>query len=181
MTGFTSYSVENDKKFAQAIDRSLKAVNDLRVPYAQIAKDFYKSRKAIFQLKSAGQYPDLKETYKTRKQAAVGFIYPILKLTGALEKSVTGTSDPNNITRINPKILEMGTAIEYGVYHQEGRGVPLRKFLFIGPESVKFGNKEIDGFPTRALNTLNTYVLRQLGANIQQATGVKPRINQEKI
>lgn len=181
--GFTSYVVENDLKLARAIDRAIKEGADLSIPFAQIAKDFQKSRKAIFALKSPGQYPDLSEKYKKRKKRAVGFEYPILKLTGRLEKSVTESSHAENVTRIDPSSLEMGTNVPYGIYHQSDgprSKIPLRKFLFVGPESVKFANSEISGFPERALNTINTYVLRTLGASIEEATGVKPIIKPGK-
>jgi len=74
----------------------------------------------------------------------------------------------------------MGTTLEYANAHQEGIGVPLRRFLFVGPESVKFANSEISGFPERALNTLNTWIMRDLGLTMEQATGVKPKIKKGK-
>lgn len=178
--GFVSYSVDNDEKLGRAFERAAAQSKNLKVPFAQIAKDFMKSRKAIFALTGPGQYPDLSERYKPNKQKAVGFIYPILKLSGALEKSVTETSSPDNVLRINTQSLTMGTSLPYAKAHQEGLGVPLRRFLFVGPESVKFANSEISGFPERALNTLNTWILRDLGLNMEQATGVKPKIKKGK-
>lgn len=183
--GFTSYSVENDEKLVRALDRAIKATGDLRKPLAQIGKDFRKSRKAIFALKGPGQYPDLgpdgpaKTDYKKIKKRAVGFVYPILKLTGRLEGSVTDSGHPENINDIFKSFAEFGTSVPYAIYHQSDKPrtkIPLRKFLFVGPESVKFANKAISGFPERALNTLNSYVLRELGLSMEQATGVKPKI-----
>lgn len=182
--GFTSYIVENDEKFSRAIERSIGAVKDLKKPFAMIAKDFRKSRTAIFTLKGPGAYPDLSPKYKKRKERIMGSAYPILKFSGALADSVTNEGDGNNITRINADSMELGTAVSYGIYHQSDSPrskIPLRKFLFIGSESVKFANSEISGFPERALNTLNSYVLSELGANIEQATGVKPQIRKGKI
>ena len=178
--GFVSYNVDNDEKLGQAFERAGRQSNNLKVPLAQISRDFMKSRKAIFALKGPGQYPDLSSKYKPMKESLVGFIYPILKLTGDLEKSVTETSSPDNILRIGFQSLEMGTSLPYARKHQEGLGVPLRRFLFVGPESLKFANSEISGFPERALNTLNTWVLRDLGLNMEQATGVKPKIKKGK-
>lgn len=198
--GFTSYEVVNDERVASALRRAAQVSSDLKVPFAMIARDFQKSRKAIFALSSAGQYPDLStkpffawwekddnlrrqydEGYKEYKKAKFGFSYPILKATGRLEKSVTDRSDPENITTIGPLMLEMGTRTPYAVYHQsdEPRSrIPLRKFLFVGPESKKFANSEISGFPERVLNTLNSFVLRQLKKSIQQSTGVTPRTDE---
>ncbi len=195
--GFTSYELVNDERVSSALRRAASVSKDLRIPFAQIAKDFQKSRKAIFALQSAGQYPDLSTKpffawwekdedlrrqfdggYKEYKKAKFGFAYPILKATGRLEKSVTDPGDPENVTRIGPIEMELGTRVPYAVYHQsdEPRSrIPLRKFLFVGPESIKFANSEVSGFPERALNTLNSYVLRQLKKSIQQSTGVTPR------
>ena len=173
--GFTSYIVENDTLNARAMERAGRSSKDLRVPLAQISKDFYKSRKAIFALSGPGQYTDLSEKYKKVKQRAVGFVYPILKLTGELEGSVTGDEHPQNITRIDPQSLTMGTSVPYANFHQSDdprSRIPLRKFLFVGSESVNFANSVISGFPARALTTLNTFVLRELGESMKAATGV---------
>ena len=179
--GFRSYIVENDEAFARAVLRAGATAKNLRVPFAQIAKDFRKSRTAIFTLQKAPSgWDDLNPRYKDIKKQQVGFVYPILRLTGRLEKSVTDESHPENITRIFPQFMHLGTGVPYGRNHQEGIGVPLRKFLFIGPESVKFANSDITGFPERSLNTLNSFVLRSLGANIEEATGVKPKIKQPR-
>lgn len=182
--GFTSYIVENDLAFARAVDRAAKDAKSLKVPFNAIARDFQKSRKAIFNLKGPGGYPDLSPKYKIQKQRILGQIYPILKLSGDLEKSVTDRNDSDNITRVGNDSLELGTSIEYGIYHQSDDPrlkIPLRKFLFIGPESTKFASSDLSGFPNRSLNTLNTFVLRSLGLNIEQATGVKPKVKQQRF
>jgi phage gpG-like protein len=198
--GFTSYEVVNDERVASALRRAADVSNDLKVPFAMIAKDFQKSRKAIFALQSAGEYPDLSTRpffawwekdedlrrqfdggYKEYKRAKFGFSYPILKQSGRLEKSVTDGGDPENITRIGPIEMEMGTRVPYAIHHQFGApraNIPMRKFLFIGPESKKYANTEISGFPERALNTLNSFVLRTLKKNMQQSTGVVPRVDE---
>lgn len=198
--GFTSYVVENDEKLAQALRRAASVSSDLKIPFSMIARDFQKSRKAIFSLKSAGQYPDLSTKpffawwekdenlrreftngYKEYKEAKFGFAYPILKQTGRLEKSVTESSHPENVTNIGPIMMELGTRVPYAVYHQSDAPrskIPLRKFLFVGPESLKYANKEISGFPERALNTLNSYVLRTLKKSVLQSTGVTPKVNE---
>lgn len=199
--GFTSYELVNDDRVSEAMKRAREVTSNLSIPFAQIALDFQKSRKAIFALKSAGNYPDLsvkpfyawwekKGTplrrqfdggYKEYKEAKYGFAYPILKATGRLESSVTNKSDPDNITRITPLSLEMGTSVPYAVYHQsdlERKKIPLRKFLFIGPESTSTASSELSGFPTRVLNTLNSFVLRQLQKSMKESTGVEPKVNE---
>ena len=182
--GFRSYIVENDDKFRAGIDRALRSSKDLRKPLSMIGQDFRKSRKAIWNLKGPGAYPDLgpdgpaKTDYKKRKQALVGFVYPILKLTGRLEDSVINKGHPENVNRVGKQFADFGTNVPYGEFHQSDSPrskIPLRKFLFIGPESTRFASSELSGFPTRALNTLNAFVMKELGLSITQATGVQPK------
>jgi len=166
---FTSYSVDNDKKFRNALKKAGKATDDLRIPFTLIAADFYRSQKSIFQLKSPGLYPDLSDGYKQKKQKEVGFLYPILKKNGYLEAAASVQFGPGNITRIQSRQLDLGVdekAVPYAIYHQSDeprKVIPLRKFLFIGPEAPRFANSEqqgrmerwmgiLDGFMTQTLN-----------------------------
>lgn len=182
--GFTSYSVDNDRKFAKALAFAGKRLEDLRVPLNLIANDFYKSEKAIFQLKSEGQYPPLgglnsstKTRFRgkdmTRRQAAearkiekVGFAYPLLKRTGLLERSLTNRSDTNAVNDIvGNKTLIIGTLVEYGSFHQSDRSrskIPLRKFLFIGPEAKKFATSEQIGRLQRWVAILQDYIKKSI-------------------
>lgn len=200
--GFTSYEVENDDKMASALSQAAKIVSNLETPLKQIAADFRKSRKAIFSLSTAGQYPDLSTRpfrawwepqdsglnklwgggYKEYKNAKYGFAYPILRQSGRLEKSLTDRNHPENIENINVNEAQLGTSVPYGVYHQEGtKNIPIRKFLFIGPEAPRFARgDDLKGFPERALKTLEVYILRQTGLSIEQATGVAPIIEEKK-
>lgn len=174
---FTSYEVDNDKSFQRAIDRASKTVDDLRVPFALILLDFHQSQKAIFKLRGPGQYPDLSPKYKIAKQKAVGFIYPILKRTGALEKSTTTPNSEGSIAQISKKKLTIGTSLPYGVFHQSDAPrdkIPLRKFLFIGPEAKRFAIKKTAGRTERWLNIMNSFVLKSLEKQGFDVKGVVP-------
>lgn len=46
--------------------------------------------------------------------------------TGALERSLTGSGD-GNIAVTRHDGLDFGTTVDYAKYHQQGRGVPMRK------------------------------------------------------
>lgn len=195
--GFVSYSVVADKAFVAQLERAKSVCDDLRIPFGQIVKDFHRSEKAIFQLKGPGQYPDfkgkkVKETWKTPgnpamrtrageltayqnfKKRAAGFVYPLLKFSGKLEDSVTGEGS-GSIVEIGKQTLAIGTSVRYGVYHQSDdtrSKIPLRKFLFVGPESVKYAsNKDLTGRLERWNNILNTFILRKMGATLGEATG----------
>ncbi len=135
---FTSYIVANDKAFAEKLKEASQVSQDLRIPFGLIASDFYKSNQAIFKLQSAGKYPDLAEKTKEQKLKKFGKIYPILVRTGRLANSLLGPANTGSVSNIGPLSLILGTSVEYGVYHQSDKArkkIPLRKYLFIGPES----------------------------------------------
>lgn len=163
----TSYSVDADNRFKNAIARAKLEVQDLTIPLTLIAKDWFKSNKAIFGLKGPGGYPDLSTAYKKRKLEKFHFIYPILKATGALSKSVLDPTDPNAVNEIiNKAMLVIGTRIPYGIYHQSDSPrtkIPLRKFIFIGPEASRYSINGLQGRPERWLNIINSFVLSKLG------------------
>jgi phage gpG-like protein len=136
----TRYQVDPDKAFQSAIKDALKQVSDLTIPFTLITKSWFKGNKAIFSLKGPGKYVDLTERYKHRKEAAVGFIYPILKRSGALAKSITEAGDSNSINYIiNKQTLVLGTKVSYGPPHQFGAPkikLPQRPFILLGAEQV---------------------------------------------
>lgn len=169
--GFTSYSVDNDNRFKNALKRAQEQSDDLRIPFTLIASDFYRSQKAIWKLSGPGQYKDLSSQYKKAKQKAVGFIYPILKRTGKLEAAASVQFGPGNITQVGPTSLLMGVndaVVPYANYHQSDAPrtkIPLRKYLFIGPEAKAFASSDQAGRVERWLNIMNSYVLGRLKAS----------------
>ena len=170
---FTSYVVDNDRKFREAIKRASEVSQDLRIPFGLILADFYKSQQAIFKLKGAGKYPpfkgakdkDGKTAYQKQKLKKVGFDYPLLVRSGALAASLLGAGNKGSISKITPLSLTFGTAIKYGIYHQsdEPRSrLPLRKFLFIGAEAPEFANSDQAGRAERWLGIMQDHINRSL-------------------
>lgn len=171
---FTSYTVDNDKRFSNAMKNASAVVEDLRVPFGLILRDFYKSEAAIFKLKGPGKYPPFKgvidpKTGRTKYQSAklkkVGFDYPLLVRTGRLSNSLLGPNNTDSISKITPLSLVFGTSTPYGIYHQSDdarKKIPLRKFLFIGPEAPSFATSEQQGRLERWLNYINDAVIREL-------------------
>lgn len=168
---FTSYSLQNDVAFKAALKRASDTTQDLRIPFGLILSDFYKSQQAIFKLQGPGQYPDFKtkdglpSRYKEAKIKAVGFAYPLLFRTGTLAKSVLGKNNPGSIANISRLSMAFGTSIDYGIYHQSDSArskIPLRKFLFIGPEAKQFATSDQMGRLERWNNILNDYVLKKM-------------------
>lgn len=169
-TEFINYNLENEKQFSSTIRKALSKLDDLSWPLGQIANDFYKSERAIFQLKSKGGYVDLGPRYKVVKLKKVGFLYPILKSSGRLEKSVTQRGAPDSILSVGKRILLIGTSVPYGIYHNSDKPrsrIPQRKFMFIGPESRAFQAKDRQnkgGRITRWTKILEGYTTRVLEA-----------------
>lgn len=173
---FTSYVVDNDRRFRNALKDASEVSQDLRVPFGLILKDFYKSEQAIFKLKGPGKYPPFKgekvgSTGKTRYQIQkikkVGFDYPLLVRTGKLAASLLGPNNSGSISNIGRLSLEFGTSIKYGIFHQSDAPrskLPLRKFLFIGPEAPTFATSEQTGRLERWIGYLGDHIERQFKA-----------------
>lgn len=162
--GIRSYSIENDKAFQAAITKLEAKIQDLTIPLTEISKDFYKSEKSIFQLQGPGQYPDFKsEKSRQQKIREVGFAYPLLLRSGALGESVTSPTAPGSINQIvNKKLLILGTSLPYAIFHQSDRPrskIPLRKFLFIGPEAKDVATSDQQGRLERWVGILEDFLL----------------------
>lgn len=130
--------VDPGKKLSAALKKAGAKVADLTVPLQLISQQWFKSNNAIFTLKSQGKYVDLSELYKPRKQAAVGFIYPILKRKGLLSASITDPAHPNAISFIiNRKSLTLGTNVDYANFLDKGTSkMPARSVVLFGNEQV---------------------------------------------
>lgn len=162
---FTSYSVDNDKRFRNALKEASKVSTDLRVPFGLILRDFYKSQQAIFKLSGPGKYPPISEKYGDQKQKLVGFRYPLLVRSGALAASLLGPNNKGSVSLITNLTLAFGTSIKYGIYHQSDaarKKIPLRKFLFIGPEAPRFANSEQQGRLERWLGYISDHINREV-------------------
>lgn len=104
--------------------------------------------------------------YQEEKKKKWGFDYPLLVASGRLKRSVTDPTDAEAInTIIGGQRLIIGTQVPYAVYHQSDRPrrkIPLRKFLFIGPEAPTFATSEQMGRLQRWLGILNSYMDQKL-------------------
>jgi hypothetical protein len=187
---FTSYEVDNDRKFRDALKEASKVVTDFRIPFGLISADFYRSQQAIFKLKGPGQYPKFqgptisqmwkdpgrpdkrtrasfgdKTAYQARKMKKYGFDYPLMVASGALSASLLGPNNRGSINIVTNLSLILGTSIAYVIYHQSDapRGkMPLRKVLFIGPEASQFATSEQMGRLQRWLSIIDDWHKKQL-------------------
>jgi len=160
----TSYILENDAQFKRAIKDAGKRVSDLRFAFGEIARDWLKSNRTQFSLKGSGLYPPLSPAYAEQKAKK----FPgasILVATGRLRDSVTKASHPDNIVKVGRLSLVMGTRTPYGIFHQSDAPrskIPLRKFLFIGPEAPQHARRADAGRLERWLSILDKELQRQL-------------------
>lgn len=128
----------HDKKLQAALKKAGAKVSDLSTPFKLITESWYRSNRAIFNLKGPGKYADLKPDYKKAKQREYGFVYPILKATGRLERSMVDPSGSEGVRQvINKKALFLGTKVPYAGFLQQGtRRMKARPVVLIGSEQV---------------------------------------------
>lgn len=135
--------------------KALDSVGDCRVPFMTIASDWYKDNKQIENLKGPGMYPDFKgerddtskeefapkgrkvkdglTPYMAWKQRHVGFVYPLLKLTGAALRSITVPGAEGSVCIVGKRELTLGSSVPYLIYHQSSAPrskMPYRPVIF---------------------------------------------------
>src|SRR3990167_7515127 len=157
MVDAVTIEISNESAFKQRLHEISKKVNDLTIPLTLISQSWFKSNRAIFSLKGPGKYEDLSPKYKLFKTKTFGSPYPILKLSGSLEKSITEPTDHRAISEIvNKKVLLLGSRVTskdgapYAIFLHNGtsRGMPARPVVLLGSEqSAPSGlNKRVNGF-----------------------------------
>lgn len=154
------FQVDPDKSFQKAIKKATKEVGDLTVPLTLISQQWFKSNRAIFDLSGPGKFKDLSTAYKPQKKAAVGFIYPILRRTGAMERSITVPGSPGSISKIlNKNTLTLGSSVPYAQFNQKSR-----PFILIGAEQTAPPelNKRLDAW----IAILANYVEQKTSKNV---------------
>ncbi len=167
------FQVDPDQEFQKAVLKARGEVGDLTIPFTLIAKSWFQSNSFIFKVTgSSGKYVDLSAKYKAWKLRTAKFIYPVLRLSGDLEKSITDATDKNAISIIiNKRSLFLGTKVPYAGWLQEGTKnkdgsvkMPARPPVLIGAESVA-----PSGLNTRRdlwIKTIADYVVKKTAQNV---------------
>jgi hypothetical protein len=155
----TEFKVANLESFLRSVKDAQKQCADLSVPFTQIGQDWMRSNKTIFSYSGAGPWADLSGGrarhdskgryqspdggYKAQKLKKWGFVYPILKASGELERSLTVPGDPNSLFVVKPTGIEIGTKVvskdgaPYPAFLAHGtRTMPARNYLTIPAISV---------------------------------------------
>ena len=176
-----SFIVENDEAFANGLKRLAATTSDFRIPFGLIGNHWYRGNKKIFALKSAGLYPGYggfnynekvmyrgqlvtkRKKAEEEKKRKFGFIFPMLKREGRLEKSLMkGGSGAEYF--VGRQELIMGTNVEYAKFHQSDQPratLPQRKMIFIdGGPAEKAKDALISGRREAWLNIINDYIFQ---------------------
>jgi len=136
--------IVNYTEFNKMIDDFLKIFGSAKVPLTSVLTYWHKWNETnIFGLSGPGKYKDLTEAYKDFKEAAVGFIYPILKFDGVLEKSLTTRNSAYSVVELTDTSLLMGTSAvskkgkPYPLYLNNGMGNnPVRPVVIKTPDQL---------------------------------------------
>lgn len=190
-----NFKVENQSVFAN-LSKYGEQVSDLRPPLLQIAREFYKTNKFIFKVEGPGKYPDftgpkIAQTWQdpgrpwmrkrdgtmtayqwAKTQAKWTGVntrgYPLLRASGALERSITQSGDTNAVKVITKKSLVIGTNVDYGIHHQFGApkaNVPMRKFLYIDATTTESTNPALSRRSEAWTKAIQTYIERLIPTN----------------
>lgn len=114
------------------------------------------------------QYDTEQTPYQRRKLKKFGFDYPLLVATGAMAAAITNPNARGSVNLIGQMQMVLGVdgnVIKYAKYHQSDdprQKIPLRKFIFIGPEAPQFATSDQQGRLERWLNIVNDYVSKTL-------------------
>ena len=159
--------IDENKQFSKALKKASRDLDDLTLPMSLIAREWFKSNKAIFTLQGYGKYEPYKNrSYEDWKIKTFGKI-SIMKSSGALEKSITDPSDRFSVNQItNKKTLTVGSKVlskggaPYGIYLQNGtKFMSARPTVLFGTEQVAPAvlNKRVDNWA----RILEQYVLQK--------------------
>ena len=131
----------------------LKLGGDCRPVFESIASDFYKGQEALVFSARPGKFADLRPRTKVMKQKKVGFVYPVLVMTGRLKNSLTKRGGGENVTVLKPTEMSLGTKVPYASLLQEGtRRMTARPPLLL----------DVGGRKQRWLRILETELQRRL-------------------
>lgn len=61
---------------------------------------------------------------------------PLMRRTQRLFRSLTVAGHSEQVFEVSAKTIEFGTIVPYAQYHQDGRGVPMRKVVDLTPAQV---------------------------------------------
>ena len=157
------FELKNRQQWEATLKYAREQAIDWRAPLTLIGRSLFRwSKLEVFDLAGPGKFQDLSKQYRQFKQSVYHFVYPILRATGALERSLTQPGGSNIFRFPNDTTLEWGTSVPYGVYHQSDAPrskMPRRPFLLVTDARLKqwreIIDKHIKSKLVKPLETLN--------------------------
>lgn len=128
--GGLGFGIESkgDEAAAKLLRGLGKSAADPRPAFQQIADELRLGEAAWFASDGRGEWPHLAEATVAYKQREGMPSQPLVR-TGALLRSLTAQRGASSRRTVTAKQMRFGTRVPYAVFHQEGRGVPLRRVL----------------------------------------------------
>lgn len=123
-----------DKLVARELTRFSAHAADASPAFRVIGDQFMRQEKRRFQTKGNGTWPDIADSTKARKASSRNATVrananKILIATERLKKSLTVKGAPDQVLITEPSFMVFGTSVEYAQFHQNAKGVPMRKPL----------------------------------------------------
>ena len=120
----------SDKAALHLHELGLRA-SDARKAAPAIKRVFSKAERRRFDAQGPG-WPPLADSTRERK-AAQGLPDKTMQATKALYRSLASERGGNQIDQRRPTEFEFGTSLPYAIYHETGKGVPVRELIDLTP------------------------------------------------
>ena len=128
-----NFTVDGEQQLRRWLDIASDSVNDFTPIFEKLADDFRQTQEEVFKKEGANEglpkWKPLSPRYKKWKTKYYPG-RPILVLKGDLKRSLINKSDSKHIERIKKDSFEIGTKVNYAIFHQRGTNkMPKRKVL----------------------------------------------------
>lgn len=150
-----TFEVVGEKQVHFMMDDLGQQVSSMKVPFGDIANDYYAGEHATFVSEGAFEgkpsWAPLSAMYEKWKRSRWG-IQPLLVASGALRMAATERSAAGSVFRMDDTSLAMGADVPVGGWnlanlHQQGTGkMPAREIIRITPAQEKRWVKVIHDF-----------------------------------
>jgi phage gpG-like protein len=155
---YITFEVAGDEQLKRSFSRFGEQAKDLSEPFREIVKDFHKIEKKQFESEGgygSGGWQPLSPRYaewKAKKHPG----RPIMVLSGLLKESLLG-DNPYSVENITPKSMEVGTVVNFAIYHQKGTSkMPARPLIQLTDADKK-----------RWVKYIQKYLVKQARAEFQ--------------
>jgi phage gpG-like protein len=152
------FDIRGDEQLRRSLSRFGEHAKDLSEPFREIVKDFYKVEKKQFESEGgygSGGWQPLSPRYaawKAKKHPG----RPLMVVSGLLKESLLG-ENPYSIENVTPKSMEVGTVVNFAIYHQKGTSkMPARQLIQLTDADKK-----------RWVKYIQKYLVKQARAEFQ--------------